>query len=114
MTVTRTSCLNRSEVIGWSFFNYGLKGMCHTQLAYLSLARLLARLEPRRSGSSAALIDEPGSDGHRTPEPSLVLGVEILIALSAKLNEELGISSDTTRGRWLRPRHSERSPGAAA
>ena len=56
-------------------------------------------LKHRRSGSSAALIDEPGSDGHRTPEFSLVIGVEILNALSAKLNEELGISSDITRGR---------------
>ena len=62
-------------------------------------------LKPRRSGSSAALIDEPGRDGHRTPGPSLVLRWKAICAkswisnaLSAKLNEELGISSDITRG----------------
>ena len=35
----------RSEVTGWCFFVFGLNGICHTQLAYLSLARFLARLE---------------------------------------------------------------------
>ena len=35
----------RSEVIGWCFFGFGLNGISHTQLAYLSLARMLARLE---------------------------------------------------------------------
>ena len=42
LAVSRTSCLDRSDVIGWSFFHFVLKGMCHSQLAYLSLARLLA------------------------------------------------------------------------
>ena len=33
---------------GWSFFSFGLTGLCHTQLAYLSLAWMLDPLWPLR------------------------------------------------------------------
>ena len=54
-------------------FSFGLNGIGHTQLAYLSLARL-CDMEPRRSASSAALVDEPGSDSQKPPGPSVALG----------------------------------------
>ena len=67
-------------------------------------------LKPRRSASSAALVDEPGSDGPKT------LGVPLNFERSVRDNSMKSSGSAATQhgDRWLRPRHSVTSPGAAA
>ena len=64
-------------------------------------------LKPRRRASSAALVDEPGSDGPWVDCTLRTLCPRHSIKSSGSAATHQG-------GRWLRPRHSVRSPGAAA
>ena len=74
---------------------------CRTQLAYLSLARLLARLETSQECLVRGTRRRARERQPKTPGPSVVLGGTLcrtypqsLNALSATLHEELGSSSD--------------------
>ena len=73
-------CCHRTDMM-IAFSVFGLNGLGHTQLAYLSLARL-CDMEPRRSVSSAALVDELGSDSQKFLDPSVALGWKAICAYS--------------------------------
>ena len=87
---------------------------CRTQLAYLSLARLLARLE---SSQKWHVRGTRRRARERQPQKPLDPLWSLALNFERPVRDtpwELRSSSDIKRDRWLRPLHSERSPGAAA
>ena len=92
--VLRRAC-GATERMGWSFFSFAPLNL--PTCDWLGCSRAL---KPRSSASSAALVDEPGSDGQKPLDPLWPLSW-LWAALSLDL-------------RTLCPRHSIKSSGSAA